>query len=66
MVYTDIGRFGKNMLEELFPEGLKNVNHDVFILSMWGFPVLGGVMECFQSHSKGLSKHPNDSRNHLE
>ena len=48
MVYTDIGRFGKNMLEVLFPEGLKNVNHDVFVLSMWGFPVLGGSWNVFR------------------
>ena len=27
------------------------------------FSFLGGVMECFQIHSKGLYKHPNDSRN---
>ena len=33
----------------------------------WGFSFLGrGVQEIFQIHSKGLYKHPNDSRNHPE
>ena len=36
-----------------------------FSLIIWGFPFLRGEV-LFQIHSKGLYKHPNDSRNHPE
>ena len=39
----------------------------IFLLTISGFPFLGGGLRLFfQIHSKGLYKHPNDSRNHPE